>query len=153
MGNLITALLVTAGLFLCLGIRAADMPEKKKSRRRRIRFLSGKPPGRIERMASEAEQMLTAAGMQAQLGTYKRLALVLGIAGLLIGAAIGNLLAAAVLVWASPSCPCSSSAYARATLRGLYESRNRAWAPSRTLMWPAATIGAVEDNLRLIPRR
>jgi hypothetical protein len=83
LGNLITALLVTAGLFLCLGIRAADMPEKKKAGAG-ASGSCGQAPGRIERMASEAEQMLTAAGMQAQLGTYKRLALVLGMAGLLI---------------------------------------------------------------------
>ena len=153
MGNLITALLVTAGLFLCLGIRAADMPEKKKSRRRRIRFLSGKPPGRIERMASEAEQMLTAAGMQAQLGTYKRLALVLGIAGLLIGAAIGNLLAAAVLGVGLAVMPLLIIRIRTGDyLRGLYESLESGMGTvTNAYVASGDLIGAVEDSLRLIP--
>lgn len=153
MGNLITALLVTAGLFLCLGIRAADMPEKKKSRRRRIRFLSGKPPGRIERMASEAEQMLTAAGMQAQLGTYKRLALVLGIAGLLIGAAIGNLLAAAMLGVGLAVMPLLIIRIRTGDyLRGLYESLESGMGTvTNAYVASGDLIGAVEDSLRLIP--
>lgn len=153
MGNLITALLVTAGLFLCLGIRAADMPEKKKNRRRRIRFLSGKPPGRIERMASEAEQMLTAAGMQAQLGMYKRLALVLGIAGLLIGAAIGNLLAAAVLGVGLAVMPLLIIRIRTGDyLRGLYESLESGMGTvTNAYMASGDLIGAIEDSLRLIP--
>ena len=153
MGNLITALLVTAGLFLCLGIRAADIPEKKKSRRRRIRFLSGKPPGRIERMASEAEQMLTAAGMQAQLGTYKRLALVLGIAGLLIGAAIGNLLAAAMLGVGLAVMPLLIIRIRTGDyLRGLYESLESGMGTvTNAYVASGDLIGAVEDSLRLIP--
>jgi Flp pilus assembly protein TadB len=153
LGNLLTALLVTAGLFLCLGIRAADMPEKKKSRRRRIRFLLGKLPGRIERMASEAEQMLTAAGMQAQLGTYKRLALVLGMAGLLIGAAIGNLLAAAVLGVGLAVMPLLIIRIRTGDyLRGLYESLESGMG-SITNAYVAGgdLIGAIEDSLRLIP--
>ncbi len=153
MGNLITALLVTAGLFLCLGIRAADMPEKKKSRRRRIRFLLGKLPGRIERMASEAEQMLTAAGMQAQLGTYKRLALVLGMAGLLIGAAIGNLLAAAVLGVGLAVMPLLIIRIRTGDyLRGLYESLESGMGTvTNAYVASGDLIGAVEDSLRLIP--
>lgn len=153
MGNLITALLVTAGLFLCLGIRAADMPEKKKSRRRRIRFLLGKLPGRIERMASEAEQMLTAAGMQAQLGTYKRLALVLGMAGLLIGAAIGNLLAAAVLGVGLAVMPLLIIRIRTGDyLRGLYESLESGMGTvTNAYVASGDLIGAIEDSLRLIP--
>lgn len=153
MGNLITALLVTAGLFLCLGIRAADMPEKKKSRRRRIRFLLGKLPGRIERMASEAEQMLTAAGMQAQLGTYKRLALVLGMAGLLIGAAIDNLLAAAVLGVGLAVMPLLIIRIRTGDyLRGLYESLESGMGTvTNAYVASGDLIGAIEDSLRLIP--
>lgn len=153
MGNLITALLVTAGLFLCLGIRAADMPEKKKSRHRRIRFLSGKPPGRIEQMASEAEQMLTAAGMQAQLGTYKRLALVLGMAGLLIGAAIGNLLTAAVLAVGLAAMPLLIIRIRTGDyLRGLYESLESGMGTvTNAYVASGDLIGAIEDSLRLIP--
>lgn len=153
MGNLITALLVTTGLFLCLGIRAADMPEKKKSRRRRIRFLLGKLPGRIERMASEAEQMLTAAGMQAQLGTYKRLALVLGMAGLLIGAAIDNLLAAAVLGVGLAVMPLLIIRIRTGDyLRGLYESLESGMGTvTNAYVASGDLIGAIEDSLRLIP--
>jgi hypothetical protein len=149
LGNLITALLVTAGLFLCLGIRAADMPEKKKSRRRRIRFLSGKPPGRIERMASEAEQMLTAAGMRARLQTYRRLALALGAAGLLVGAAIGNVLAAAVLAVGLAAMPLLIIRIRTGDyLRGLYESLESGMGSiTNAYVADGDLIGAVEDSL------
>ena len=85
--------------------------------------------------------MLTAAGMQAQLGTYKRLALV----------------PRQPACWSArhrqPACRggagCGPRRHAlliirirTAYLRGLYESLNRAWAASRTLMWRAATSSA-----------
>jgi Flp pilus assembly protein TadB len=152
LGNLITALLVTAGLFLCLGIRATE-PEKKKSRRQRIRFLSGKPPGRIEQMANEAEQMLTAAGMRARLQTYQRLALALGVTGLLIGAAIGNLLTTAILAVGLAAMPLLIIRIRTGDyLRGLYESLESGMGTiTNAYVAGGDLIGAIEDNLRLIP--
>ncbi len=153
MGNLIPALLITAGLFLCLRILSGRPAEKERSRRRRIRFLSGKPPGRLERMASEAEQMLTAAGMKARLQTYQRLALALGVAGLLVGAAIGNVLTAVVLAVGLAAMPLLIIRIRTGDyLRGLYENLESAMGTvTNAYVAGGDLIRAVEDSLRLIP--
>lgn len=153
MGNLIPALLIVAGLFLCLNIRADNPAEKKKSRRKRIRFLTGKPPGRIERLTDEAERMLTAAGMKARLQTYKRLSLALGAAGLLIGAAIGNMLTTAVLGLGLAAMPLLIIRIRTGDyLRGLYESLESAMGTvTNAYVAGGDLIRAVEDSLLLIP--
>lgn len=153
MGNLIPALLITAGLFLCLNIQSGDPAEKKKSRRQRIRFLSGKPPGKLERLTNEAEQMLTAAGMKARLQTYQRLALALGAAGILVGAAIGNVLAAAVLGIGLAAMPLLIIRIRTGDYqRSLYESLESGMGIiTNAYVSSGDLIRAVEDNLRLIP--
>lgn len=151
MGNLIPALLIVVGLFLCLNIRAEN--PAKKSRRKRIRFLTGKPPGRIERLTDEAKRMLTAAGMKARLQTYKRLSLALGAAGLLIGAAIGNVLTAAVLGLGLAAMPLLIIRVRTGDyLRGLYESLESSMGTvTNAYVAGGDLIRAVEDSLRLIP--
>jgi tight adherence protein B len=153
LGNLIPALLITAGLFLCLNIQSGDPAEKKKSRRQRIRFLSGKPPGKLERLTNEAEQMLTAAGMKARLQTYQRLALALGAAGILVGAAIGNVLAAAVLGIGLAAMPLLIIRIRTGDYqRSLYESLESGMGIiTNAYVSSGDLIRAVEDNLRLIP--
>lgn len=153
MGNLISALLITAGLFLCLNIQSGDPSEKKKSRRKRIRFLSGKPPGKLERLTNEAEQMLMAAGMKTRLQTYQRLALALGVAGLLVGATIGNVLAAAVLCIGLAAMPLLIIRIRTGDYqRSLYESLESGMGIiTSAYVSSGDLIRAVEDNLRLIP--
>jgi len=153
LGNLIPALLITAGLFLCLNIQSGDPAEKKKGRRQRIRFLSGKPPGKLERLTNEAEQMLTAAGMKARLQTYQRLALALGAAGILVGAAIGNVLAAAVLGIGLAAMPLLIIRIRTGDYqRSLYESLESGMGIiTNAYVSSGDLIRAVEDNLRLIP--
>jgi Flp pilus assembly protein TadB len=153
LGNLIPALLITAGLFLCLNILSGDPAEKKKSRRQRIRFLSDKPPGKLERLANEAEQMLTAAGMKTRLQTYQRLALALGVTGLLVGAAIGNVLAATVLAVGMAAMPLLIIRVRTGDyLRSLYESLESGMGTiTNAYVSSGDLIRAVEDNLRLIP--
>ncbi len=156
MVNLITALLVTAGLFLCLHIGETDLYNplaEKQKRHNRIRALSGKPPGKLKRMTDEAVQMLTAAGMEAQLGVYKRLALILGIAGFLFGVFIGNLLASAVL---GVGLACMPLLIIRVRtgyyLRGLYESLESGMGiVTNAYVVCGDLISAVEDNLHLMP--
>jgi tight adherence protein B len=153
LGNLIPALLITAGLFLCLNIQSGDPAEKKKSRRQRIRFLSGKLPGKLERLTNEAEQMLTAAGMKARLQTYQRLALALGAAGILVGAAIGNVMAAAVLGIGLATMPLLIIRIRTGDYqRSLYESLESGMGIiTNAYVSSGDLIRAVEDNLRLIP--
>lgn len=153
MDNLIPALLITAGLFLCLHIHMADPAEKKKGRRQRIRFLSDKPPGKLERLANEAEQMLTAAGMKARLQTYQRLALTLGVTGLLVGTVIGNVLAAMVLGIGLAAMPLLIIRVRTGDyLRSLYESLESGMGTiTNAYVSSGDLIRAVEDNLRLIP--
>lgn len=151
--SLITALLIIAGLFLCLGIRADNPAERKKSRRQRIRYLSGKPPGRMERLVTDAEQILTAAGMQGQLRTYQRLALGLGTAGLLVGAAIGSPLVALVLGIGLASIPLLLISIRTGDYqRGLYESLESAMGTvTNAYVSGGDLIRAVGDSLRLLP--
>ena len=153
MGNLIPALLITAGLLLCLNIRPDDPAGKKTSRRKRIRLLSGKPPGRIERVTDEAEQMLVAAGMKTRLQTYRRLALALGVVGLLVGAAIGNVLAAAVLGVGLAAMPLLIIRVRTGDYqRSLYENMESAMgAVTNAYVAGGDLIRAVDDSLRLIP--
>lgn len=153
MASLIAALLVTAGLFLCLGVQIDDPAGKKKSRRQRIRTLTGKPPGKLEKMAAEATQMLTASGMQGQLRTYQRLAAGLGIAGLLVGAAIGSPLVAVVLGVGLTSMPLLLIRVRTGDYqRGLYENLESAMGTvTNAYVSGGDLIRAVEDSLRLIP--
>lgn len=153
MGNLISALLIAVGLLLCLPARAGDPAEKGKSRRKHIRFLLGKPPGRIERLTTEAEQMLTAAGMKERVQTYRKLALALGVVGLLIGAAIGNVLAVVVLTVGLAAMPLLIIRIRTGDYqRGLYESLESAMgAVTNAYVADGDLIGAVEDSLRLMP--
>ena len=153
MDNLITALLIAAGLFLCLGIRADNTPEKKRSRRQRIRYLSGKPPGRIEKMTAEAEQMLSASGMQAQIGIYQKLAVALGVAGLLIGVAIGSVPAAAVLCIGLAVMPLLIIRVRTGDYqRGLYENLESAMGTvTNAYVSSGDLIQAVEGSLQLLP--
>ena len=102
--KILTALLITAGLFIILKIRPADISqvilkpfEKKRNLRRRITRLTGKKPGPIRRRLNEAQQMLDSAGMSEQISSYKWLSVILALPGLIFGLAIDNLPAAIVL--------------------------------------------------------
>lgn len=80
------ALRITAGLFLLLGIRPADVVGglrkpflMRKERQRRIRRITGKPKGRLAATLDSARDMLAAAGMGERASIYGWVALVLAV--------------------------------------------------------------------------
>ena len=100
----LNALLIMAGLFLILGIRPVDVTvvllkpfKRRKERHQRIRAITGKKPGFIQRQLRDAQQMLDAAGMSEQVSTYKWLAVILAFLGFAFGLVIENTLAAIVM--------------------------------------------------------
>lgn len=93
-----------AGLFLIFGVRLSDITriifrplQKNRDKQKKIRYLTGKRYGFIQRQILEAELMLTSAGMNEQLSTYKAMAVILVAAGFLFGLLLDNLLVSAVL--------------------------------------------------------
>ena len=101
---LLCALFVTAGLFILTGTRPRDvtdelrMPfERGVSRKKRIRHITGKKPSAAQRMMEEAVVMLDASGMGEQFATYRNMAVLLAMAGVMFGIVIDNLLVSAVL--------------------------------------------------------
>jgi len=102
--SVFSALLIMAGLFLILGIRPKDVTvvllkpfKRRKERQQRIRAITGKKPGFIQRQLRDAQQMLDAAGMSEQVSTYKWLAVILAFLGFAFGLVIENTLAAIVM--------------------------------------------------------
>ena len=100
----LSALFIITGLFMILGVKPSDMTEillkpfqRQHQRKKRIRGITGKPPGLIMRQLNEAQQMLDAAGMGEQTGTYRWLAIILALLGFAFGLIINNLLAAGIL--------------------------------------------------------
>ena len=101
---LLCALFVTTGLFIMADVRPRDVTEELKkpfqrsvSRRKRIRHITGKKPSFAQRMMEEASVMLDASGMGEQFVTYRNMAVLLAMAGVMFGIVIDNLLVSAVL--------------------------------------------------------
>lgn len=104
MACILCALFITMGLFIMTDTRPKDVTdelrkpfEKSVSRRKRIRHITGKKPSLAQRMMEEAVVMLDASGMGEQFGTYRNMAVLLAMAGVLFGIIIDNLLISAVL--------------------------------------------------------
>lgn len=103
-GSFLCALLITAGLFLMTNVRPRDVAgplkkpfERSLSRKKRVRFITGKKPSAVQRMAEEAVTMLDASGMGEQAATYRNMAILLAVAGVLFGMVIDNPLVSIVL--------------------------------------------------------
>ena len=103
-GYILCALLVTAGLFVLTDVRPRDMTEglrrpfeKEVGRKRRIRQITGSAPSLRQRLMEEAAGMLDASGMGEQEGTYRNMAALVAVAGVLAGLAMENILASVVL--------------------------------------------------------
>ena len=101
---LTSSFLVISGLFLLLGLRPSDITVvllkpylRKKTHQQRIRSITGKKPGYVQRHLQEAQQMLDASGMSEQMAYYKWLSVLLALLGFVFGLIINNLLAAVVL--------------------------------------------------------
>ena len=103
-GCFFCALFVTAGLFFLTDVRPRDVTEVLKkpfeqdvSRKKRIRFITGKKPSMLQKMLEEAVTMLDASGMGEQVATYRNMAILMAVAGFLFGMIIDNFLVSLVL--------------------------------------------------------
>lgn len=158
--QILSALLITAGLFLLLGIRPSDMArpfskpfQHQKERKNRIRRITGKPKRKLATTMDDAKDMLTAAGMDEKIGAYKWAAVVLAAIGFLIGMAMDNILAGMVL---AAGLGCSPLIVIRIRTgdytRSLNEKLESAMGTvTNSYVSGGDLIGAVENNLHLLP--
>lgn len=154
------ALLVTAGLFILLGIKPKDVfgkllrpLEKWREKRKRINSLTGKQPGFIERQLSAMRQMLDASGMGGKESHYKWLAIVLATLGLLIGLTMDNPLVAFVLAIGGALVPMAvirirTGDYTRQLFASLESGMGTV---TNAYLQSPDLIGVVKDSIHLLP--
>jgi tight adherence protein B len=158
--KILTALLITAGLFIILKIRPADISqvllipfEKKRILHQRITKLTGKKSGPIRRRLNEAQQMLDSAGMSEQISSYKWLAVILALPGLIFGLAIDNLPVAIVLATGLAAAPLAiirirTGEYVRGLNARLETGMGLI---TNSYLQSGDLTSAVSDNLKLLP--
>lgn len=158
--KILTALLITAGLFIILKIRPADISqvilkpfEKKRKLHHRITKLTGKKSGPIRRRLNEAQQMLDSAGMSEQISSYKWLSVILALPGLIFGLAIDNLPAAIVLATGLAAAPLAiirirTGEYVRGLNARLETGMGLI---TNSYLQSGDLNSAVSDNLKLLP--
>ncbi|HMM06771.1 MAG TPA: hypothetical protein PKD52_08915 [Clostridiales bacterium] len=158
--QILCALLVIAGLFLLLGVRASDMTrlfakpfQRQRERTNKIRRITGKPKGKLAATVDDAKEMLTAAGMNEQIGAYKWAAVILAIVGLLIGLTLDNVLAGLVLAAGLGFSPLIVIRIRTGDyIRSLNEKLESAMGTiTNAYVAGGDLIGAVENNLHLLP--
>jgi hypothetical protein len=145
--QILCALLIVAGFFLLLGVRASDMArlfakpfQRRRERANRIRRITGKPKSKLAATVDDAKEMLVAAGMNEQIDAYKWVAVILAILGLLIGLTLDNVLAGLVLAAGLGFSPLIVIRIRTGDyIRSLNEKVESAMASSPTRMWRAAT--------------
>lgn len=154
------ALLITAGLFLLLGIRPADVAGglrkpflRRRERKNRIRCITGKPKGRLASTLDSARDMLAAAGMGEQAGIYGWAAILLAAFGLLLGLALNNVPAALVLAVGLGASPLIVIRIRTADyLRSLHEKLESAMGTiTNDYISSGDFIGSVKRSLHLLP--
>lgn len=158
--QVLCTLLMIAGLFILLNIRSADVfswllkpVHQWRDKKRRIRCITGKPKGRITSTMDDAKDMLDASGMSGKVSVYKWAAVILAVAGLLIGLALDNVLAALVL---AAGMACSPLIVIRIRtgdyIRNLNEKLESAMGTvTNNYIASGDLIGAIESSLHLIP--
>lgn len=158
--KILTTLLITAGLFIILKIKPADISqvilkpfEKKRKLHQRITKLTGKKPGPIRRRLNEAQQMLDSAGMSEQISSYKWLSVILALPGLIFGLAIDNLPAAIVLATGLAAAPLAiirirTGEYVRGLNARLETGMGLI---TNSYLQSGDLTSAVSDNLKLLP--
>ncbi len=154
--KLISALLLTVGLFLLLRVPPGEVfrPLLERYRHReRIRKLTGKRPHWLQRQITAAGHMLEGAGMAGQTKRYAVASAGLGSAGLLIGLALNNPLAAAVLAGGHALLPLAAIAmrtgdYNRALTAKMETTMSIL---TNAYVQGGDFLDAVADNLSLLP--
>lgn len=127
--------------------------QKAKELKYRIRSITGSPKGRVSRTLDNAKEMLIASGMKEKVTSYKWAAFILAGAGLMVGLAFNNLLAAAVL---AGGLGCSPLIVIRIRtgdyLRSLHEKLESAMSiVTNSYIASGDLIGVIEDSLHLLP--
>ena len=154
------ALLVTAGLFLLLGVRPGNVTgglrkpfHQRRKRQHRIRRITGKPKGRLASTLDSARDMLAASGMGGQTCTYGWAAVLLAVFGLLLGLALNNLPAALVLAVGLGTSPLIIIRIRTADyLRVMHEKLESAMGTvTNSYVSSGDLISAVERSLHLLP--
>ena len=158
--RLLCALFLTAGLFICLKIRPSDVTGilkrpflKKREQKKRIRKITGKSKGRLEKTVDNAKQMLIASGMEGKIAAYKYMAGILAVFGLVLGLSLDNLLAAVVLAVGLGLSPLiviriRTGDYVRSLNEKLESAMGTV---TNSYISSGDLIGAVESTLHLIP--
>lgn len=158
--GVLCALLIIAGLFLMLKIRPSEVAGtllkpllEKQERNRRIRQITGKLKGKLARLMEDTGEMLTAAGMGEQTGTYRWMSVILAALGLGIGLALNNLPVVFVLAVGLGSSPLIIIRIRTGDyLRSLHEKLESAMGTvTNSYISSGDLIGAVETNLHLLP--
>jgi len=158
--QIICAFLISAGLFLVLKLHPSDMTgwltkplKQQREKKKRIRRITSKPKGKLEATTDSAKEMLSAAGMSGQITSYRWMAAILALIGLLIGLALDNILAGLVL---AVGLGCSPLIVIRIRtgdyIRSLNEKLENAMGTvTNSYVASGDLIGAVQSSLHLLP--
>lgn len=154
------ALLIIAGFFLLWDIRPSDITDslfkpllRQREKKQRIRQITGKPKGWLEATLDSAKEMLTAANMGEQAGTYKWAAVILAVFGFSLGLLLNNLLAALVLGAGLSATPLIVIRIRTGDyIRSLHEKLESAMGTvTNSYVSSGDFIGTVESSLHLLP--
>lgn len=98
------AMLMIVGLFLIFRVDPVEFISlltkpwhKRRNTKERVDRIVGKTPSRLRQMLNNSKEMLESANMGSDIRRYQLGAVLLGVAGILIGTAMDNLMAAIVL--------------------------------------------------------
>lgn len=158
--QIICALLISAGLCLIFKVHPSDMTglfarplQRHREKKKRIRRITGKPKGKLEATTDSAKEMLTAAGMSGQITSYRWMAVMLALLGLLIGLALGNVLAGLVLAVGLGFSPLIVIRIRTGDyIRSLNEKLESAMGTvTNNYVASGDLIGAVQSSLHLLP--
>jgi tight adherence protein B len=158
--QILCALLITVGLFYMFKVHPSGIVgrfaipfTRQREKQQQIRRITGKPKGKLAATADNAKEMLSAAGMGGQIGSYRWAAVILALLGLLTGLALNNILAALVL---AAGLGCSPLIVIRIRtgdyIRNLNEKLESSMGTvTNSYVASGDLIGAVQSNLHLLP--
>jgi tight adherence protein B len=154
--QILCVLLITAGLFLLFNVRLSEIAEplqRQREKNKRIRRITGKPKRKLEATLDSAKEMLTAAGMNGQIASYRWAAAMLALLGLLTGLALDNVPAAFVLATGLACAPLIVIRIRTGDyIRSLDEKLENALGTiTNSYVASGDLIGAVQSSLHLLP--
>jgi len=158
--NVLGAILMILGLFLIFHVDPVEFLslltkplQKRRAKKERINRITGKPPSKFKQMINNSREMLDSANMGSDIRHYQLGALLLSVAGVLIGTAVDNIMAAVVLALGLPVIPViyiqlKTGVY----IRNLNESIETALSVvTSAYVQSGDLIDAVKSSLKAIP--